>query len=43
MTNPPHARIKGTVEAAGYYRVMIENPPINLADPELFYDLRWLI
>src|SRR5436309_3225838 len=43
MTTPPHGRINVTSEVKGYYRAVIENPPLNLADPEFFYDLRWLI
>ena len=43
MTQPPHGRITVTTEVPGYYRAVISNPPINLADPEFFYDLRWLI
>jgi enoyl-CoA hydratase/carnithine racemase len=27
----------------GSYLAVIENPPINLADPEFFYDLRWTL
>ena len=43
MTTPPHGRINVTSEVKGYYRAVIENPPLNLADPEFFYDLRWLV
>lgn len=39
MTNPPHGRIHLTSEVTGYYRAVIDNPPLNLADPEFFYDL----
>ena len=43
MTQPPHGRIKLTSVGPGYYRAVISNPPINLADPEFYYDLGWLI
>lgn len=43
MTQPPHGRITVTSEVPGYYRAVIENPPINLADPDFFYDVRWLL
>jgi enoyl-CoA hydratase/carnithine racemase len=43
MTKPPHGRIHLSSEITGYYRAVIDNPPINLADPEFFYDLRWII
>jgi hypothetical protein len=36
MTQPPHGRITVTTEVPGYYRAVIENPPINLADPDFF-------
>ena len=40
MTQPPHGRITLTSVVRGYYRAVISNPPINLADPEFYYDLR---
>lgn len=43
MTNPPHGRIHFSAEGTGFYRAVIDNPPLNLADPEFFYDLRWVI
>jgi enoyl-CoA hydratase/carnithine racemase len=43
MTHPPHGRIHLSSDVTGYHRAVIDNPPLNLADPEFFYDLRSLI
>jgi len=43
MTQPQHGRIQLTSVVPGYYRAVISNPPINLADPEFFYDLRTVL
>jgi enoyl-CoA hydratase/carnithine racemase len=40
MTQPANGRITLESPAPGYVQATISNPPINLADPEFFADLR---
>lgn len=43
MKQAPNGRIQLSSKIPGYYRAVIDNPPINLFDPEVGNDLRWLM
>jgi enoyl-CoA hydratase/carnithine racemase len=43
VTHTPHGQISLDEEAPGYYRAVFAHPPINLAEPEFFDDLRSVI
>lgn len=43
MKRSPQGTLQLHSETAGYYRALIDNPPLNLIDPEVSHDLRWLM